>query len=144
MIDSFKGKYFFLSNFYNAKVTYDGLTFLNSEAAFQSAKEIDSYDRKAYVFLNPSEAKRRGRRATLRRDWDAVKDGIMYQICKAKFTQNPQLAILLLETGTETLVEGNDWGDKYWGKVDGVGLNKLGEILMRIRSELRSGLYGGL
>ena len=38
MIDSFKGDYCFLSNFYEAKVTYEGITYLNNEAAFQSIK----------------------------------------------------------------------------------------------------------
>ena len=34
VIDSFKGKYFFLSNFYESPVVYEGITYLNNEAAF--------------------------------------------------------------------------------------------------------------
>lgn len=37
-IDSFKGKYFFLSNFYMADVEYNGIKYLNNEAAFQAQK----------------------------------------------------------------------------------------------------------
>jgi predicted NAD-dependent protein-ADP-ribosyltransferase YbiA (DUF1768 family) len=37
-INKFRGKYFFLSNFYGHPVEYDGLTYKNNEAAFQSAK----------------------------------------------------------------------------------------------------------
>ena len=63
----------------------------------------------------------------------------MYRICLAKFTQNPDLAKRLLDTGDEILEEGNTWHDTYWG-VDlktGEGKNMLGSILMRVRNELR-------
>lgn len=39
-IIKFRGKNFFLSNFYEAPVKYRGLYFNNDEAAFQSAKVI--------------------------------------------------------------------------------------------------------
>ena len=62
---------------------------------------------------------------------------IMYNICKAKFTQNETLKTKLLKTGDAMLIEGNTWGDKIWGQVNGVGENNLGKILMRIREELK-------
>lgn len=62
----------------------------------------------------------------------------MYEICKAKFSQNTELKKRLLSTGNEHLEEGNTWGDKIWGTVNGVGENRLGKILMRIREELRN------
>ena len=37
---------------------------------------------------------------------------------KAKFT-DPMLAEMLLATGDAELIEGNNWGDCYWGRVDG-------------------------
>ena len=73
----------------------------------------------------------------LRSDWEEIKYDIMYEVCKAKFTQHPDLAQKLLDTGDEMLVEGNTWGDKVWGQVKGEGQNMLGQILMRIRDELR-------
>ena len=135
MINSFKGKYYFLSNFYSAPVTYDGLTFQNNEAAFQAAKCINPELRKQFINLNPSEAKRSGRRVKLRSDWEQVKVGIMRDICKAKFEQNENLRQQLIATGSEPLEEGNTWGDRIWGTVDGVGQNHLGKILMEIRNE---------
>lgn len=135
MINSFKGKYYFLSNFYSAPVTYDGLTFQNNEAAFQAAKCIKPELRKQFVNLNPSEAKRSGRRVKLRSDWEQVKVQIMKEICKAKFDQNEALRQQLIATGKETLEEGNTWGDRIWGTVNGVGQNHLGKILMEIRKE---------
>lgn len=134
-ISEFKGKYFFLSNFYSAPVTYLGKSFKNNEAAFQSAKCPERSDE--FLNLNPSEAKRLGRRVRLRNDWEEVKNDVMYDICKAKFSQNPKLAQLLINTGYADLIEGNTWGDKVWGVCDGVGENRLGKILMRIRTEMK-------
>lgn len=37
-ISEFRGEYYFLSNFYSAPVTYNGMCFENNEAAFQAAK----------------------------------------------------------------------------------------------------------
>ena len=61
----------------------------------------------------------------------------MYDVCKAKFTQNPNLAQLLIETGDATLIEGNNWDDVVWGVCNGVGENRLGKILMQIRTEIK-------
>lgn len=137
MIDSFKGDYCFLSNFYEAKVTYEGITYLNNEAAFQSIKTTDMAKRRDFADLDPAEAKKAGRNVSLRRDWEDIKINVMYEICKAKFTQNSDIAEKLLATGDEELVEGNDHGDKIWGKVNGEGANNLGKILMRVREELK-------
>lgn len=67
-----------------------------------------------------------------------VKLGFMEEIVRAKFLQNPHLAGKLLATKERQLVEGNTWGDTYWG-VDirtGQGENHLGRILMQVRNEL--------
>lgn len=136
MIDSFKGKYAFLSNFYMANVEYGGLVFTNNEAAFQAAKTTCRSVRKKFVGLKPNEAKCKGRSLVLRKDWEEVKYNVMLDVVRNKFLQNPDLADKLVATGTEELVEGNTWGDRTWGKVDGVGKNWLGEILMKVREEL--------
>ena len=90
----------------------------------------------SFTQMNPSEAKHAGRRITLRKDWEAVKVGIMHDIVEAKFRQNPSLAAKLIGTGNVYLEEGNTWGDRTWGTVDGKGANNLGRILMDIREEL--------
>ena len=43
-ISEFKGPYYFLSNFYPAKVTYNGVTYRNAEAAFQAGLDGDICD----------------------------------------------------------------------------------------------------
>lgn len=132
----FRGKYYFLSNFYAAPVVWDGVSYKNNEAAFQSAKVGREY-RQEFAELTASEAKKLGRKVPLRPDWENVKERIMYEICLAKFSQNEELKEKLLLTGECALEEGNTWGDKVWGTVNGEGENKLGKILMKIREELR-------
>ncbi len=138
IINSFRDEYFFLSNFYLANVTHDGISYGSNEAAFQACKVVDPKDRKEFAFLNPSEAKRKGRHVRLRGDWEQVKEQIMYDIVLCKFTQNPDLKAKLLATGDAYLEEGNTWGDRTWGTVDGQGKNLLGKILMEVRQVLRN------
>jgi hypothetical protein len=59
----------------------------------------------------------------------------MTEIIRLKF-QNPGLKAKLLATGNQELIEGNTWGDCYWGVCEGNGQNHLGKILMQVREEL--------
>jgi ribA/ribD-fused uncharacterized protein len=135
VINEFKGKYYFLSNFYNAPVKYKGLKYLNNEAAFHAQKDLSRAEE--FVNLPPNLAKRLGRKVNLRKDWEDVKVDIMYEINVAKFTQNEDLKEMLLKTGSAKLIEGNTWHDTFWGVCNGEGRNELGKILERVRSELR-------
>lgn len=135
-IEYFKGEYDFLSNFYESPVMYDGRLYANSEGAFHSMKSLDPSVRNKFKDLNPSLAKKLGRSVVLRSDWDEVKDGIMKEIVKAKFVQNKDLTKKLLATGDAELIEGNWWGDRYWGVCEGTGKNMLGKILMEVRNEI--------
>lgn len=138
-IGEFKGEYAFLSNFADAVVTYDGITYLNTEAAFQAQKTLDENMRKVFALYDPSKAKRAGRRVNLRPDWEQVKEQVMYEVVLAKFTQNEDLRQKLINTGDAYLEEGTWWNDRCWG-IDlktGIGENKLGKILMRVREGLK-------
>ncbi len=134
VIASFSGENSFLSNFYIAPIVYQGIQFENSEAAYQAAKCPEKM--REFCDLTPSDAKKLGRKLPLRSDWETVKYKVMYDVCLAKFTQNPDLLSMLLATGDAELIEGNTWGDTVWGVCEGVGENNLGKTLMRIRSEL--------
>lgn len=136
-INSFRDEYYFLSNFYEVPVTYDGLTYQNNEAAFQAQKTLDEKEKRLFCTMNPSEAKKMGRKVTLRKDWEQIKVSIMRDLIEAKFEQNPELRDKLLNTGDAYLEEGNTWGDRIWGTVDGQGANQLGQILMERRSLIR-------
>jgi len=136
-INEFRGEYYFLSNFYETPVVFEGVEYANNEAAFQAQKVLDKTIQKEFIFLSPNLAKAKGRKVNLRADWEKVKDLLMYRIVLAKFTQNPDLKTKLLNTGTCQLIEGNTWNDRYWGKCKGTGLNKLGLILESIRQQLK-------
>jgi hypothetical protein len=120
-----------------APVKYGGLTYINSEAAFQAQKCLNPAEIPTFTKLWPGEAKHRGRNVAIRPDWNKVREDIMYNVVKSKFEQNAELKAMLLATGDEYLEEGNTWGDTTWGTVNGVGKNWLGLILMRLRSEFK-------
>ena len=140
MIKEFKNQYFFLSNFYEYPIYYNKLVFCNAEAAFQAQKVINEKDQYKFINLNASQARKLGKTVQLRKDWKEIKDNVMYEIVKRKFLTNKELQQKLLETKEEELVEGNWWHDTYWG-VDsktGIGQNKLGKILMKVREEVKN------
>jgi len=136
-------EYAFLSNFHEAPLLYKGIKWPTSEHAYQAMKSTNEADWRMFALLEtPGESKKLGQKLKCREHWEAVKDDFMFEIVQAKFEQNTDLMQKLLATGNRTLVEFNYWGDKYWGMVRDangnlIGKSKLGEILMRIRSNLR-------
>jgi hypothetical protein len=138
MIDKFVGEHAFLSNFYDSPVIFDEKTYSTVEHAYQAAKTLDSSERNAIrTARTAGVAKRLGRKATIRQGWENMKVGVMLDLLREKFS-NPELRQQLLDTGDSELVEGNTWGDKFWG-VDaktGHGKNMLGKLLMQVRMEL--------
>ncbi len=139
----FRGKFDFLSNMYAATFEWDGRTYRNSEAAFQSAKSLDPSVRDEFSEMTGVVAKREGKKVKLRGDWESVKDDIMEEVVRAKFSQNPDLLQRLIDTGDMELTEGNRWHDRYWGVdlLTGEGENHLGIILMKVRAELGGAEY---
>lgn len=134
---AFKGEYFFLSNMYPVTFTCGGVTYNSSEQFYQSRKTIIESEFPIIVNCDsPLRSKTLGKKVTLRDDWDRVKDAVMFQALSYKF-ENPELRAKLLATDGMYLVEYNYWGDTYWGVCNGVGENKLGEMLMRLRDSIR-------
>src|SRR5687767_13141445 len=96
-IAQFQGEYRFLSNFYPATVEFEGITYPTVEHAYQSAKTLDMAERKRIAELpTPTDAKREGRKLTLREDWETVKFEVMERCVRYKFTQNAELREKLL------------------------------------------------
>lgn len=137
LIDSFTGDYAFLSNFAPSPIRQDGRTWPTAEHLFQSMKCVQQ-DQRNWVATapTPGEAKRRGHSVSMRSGWEQHKRAAMLRVVLAKFEQNPDLAANLAATYGAELVEGNTWGDRYWGRVNGVGENWLGRILMWVREVL--------
>ena len=80
----------------------------------------------------------RNRQNPLRPDWEEIKDEVMLQALRMKFSQNPEIAKELLATGDAIIIE-NTRNDAYWAdEGDGSGKNKLGLLLKQVREELKN------
>lgn len=145
-IDRFHGEFAFLSNFYHPPFLGQRLHGYNTtEHFFQAMKTLDEAQREVFKDPNmsPAQAKRHGQDVTLRDDWEDIKDAVMLHALRRKFHPESTMAQRLLDTGHESLVEGNHWHDNYWGRCycnqcGNVGRNQLGWLLEQVRSELRS------
>ena len=139
-ITSFSGDYRFLSNFFPAEITYEGIKYKTTEHAYQAAKTlVQSLRERVALLYSAAEAKKFGRGIHLREDWETVKFTVMLDVLRLKFS-DVALATRLLETGDSELIEGNTWGDQIWGVCNGVGENNLGKLLMQVRGEIRAKL----
>jgi N-glycosidase YbiA len=134
---STNGTYGFLSNFFKAPFHVNGHVYSTSEAYFQAMKfpdnpEIQDLIRKA---TTPFAAAKlgRNRQFLLRKDWEHVKEGVMKDALKFKFSSNPVLMERLLHTKGLKIVEKSD-KDAYWGTgFSGNGLNRLGVLITEFR-----------
>lgn len=137
MIDSFSGANRWLSNFWPCRVQLDGEWYGSVEAAYVAGKTTDKQLRKRIQELEkPGQAKRFGRTIELRDDWERIKVPLMLDLLRQKFAKHTFLGNMLVATGDQELVEGNTWGDTFWGSCRGKGLNTLGILLMQVRSEI--------
>lgn len=159
MIEQFRGEHFFLSNMQPLKytiLTNQNTYALTSEHAYQAAKFADNavhqkvahataMDRQLDERLDGIASKNLAHELIdagelLRPNWgESMKLAIMEEVVRRKFIANPDLRDMLLATDDQYLVEGNDWGDRFWG-VDPIGSdngqNHLGLILMHVRDRL--------
>ena len=146
VIDRFTEEYHFLSNFYPSTIWENGINYPTNEHFFQASKTNDRIEKVLVAGASsPARAKKYGRTmVTLRPDWELVKDQVMYTGLKLKF-KDEELKQKLLATEDAYLEEGNSWDDNYWGVCNCekcqaagiVGLNKLGILLMKLRTEIK-------
>lgn len=147
-------QYGFFSNFSSHPIqlpdeTGNSVTWSSVEHYYQAHKFTGVADPVAQKHIediknakSPEEAARLGRRLQKQRpdlvrpDWNSIKLDVMYKALKCKFTTYPHLNSLLVATKGSVLVESSPH-DLFWGGGrDGEGLNYLGRLLMRLRSEL--------
>ncbi|KAF5753940.1 putative riboflavin biosynthesis protein RibD [Helianthus annuus] len=124
------------------------VTWSSVEHYYQAHKFVGSSnpDARSYVEAihsakSPEEAAIMGRKLQrehpdmVRGDWESVKTEVMYKALKCKFSIYPHLNSMLLSTAGCVLVEASPH-DLFWGGGrDGEGLNYLGRLLMKLRSE---------
>lgn len=153
MISQFSGPHAFLSNFFVSPFLFDGILYPSSEHAYQAGKATNENDfdyvmkplpgdkedirYEGFCWSTPRWAKRRGRKVAKKPDFEEKKVEFMYQILLAKFSR-PDLRQSLFSTGDHELVEGNNWGDTFWGVCEGEGQNTLGQVLMKVREHYRA------
>jgi len=153
MIDTFQGKYEFLSNFYYCMIFFEDHWYPSTEHAFQAAKtqdpklrvpfqaqcQLDAWNTRnpgtRLCEITPGKAKHLGRELALRPDWESIKVNMMLTLVSFKFKFHNNLRRMLISTDPEELVEGNTWNDTFWGVCNGKGRNELGKILMLVRSK---------
>jgi N-glycosidase YbiA len=136
-ITSFTGENFFLSNFYPCEVGFEGKIYKSSEHAYMAAKTTDQNIR-AYIASQPTPgaAKKIGSSIPLRENWEILRIHYMRIILENKFGDY-ELRKRLDSTRGHELIEGNSWGDKFWGQSPlGNGRNELGKLLMSIRDDI--------
>lgn len=147
VIDSFRGRYAFLSNFYPVSIKFEGMTYSSVEHAFQAAKSHDpAYRAQVAAAVTPAGAKRLGHGTRLRQDWMQVRLQVMEDLVLQKFAEYLDLMDALLKTNDAVLIEGSIYGDVFWGATrdangELVGQNNLGKILMKIREEITKAYY---
>lgn len=134
-ITSFSGDYRWLSNFHPCKIKYNGLTYPSVEHAYQAAK-VPVDDRIGFLSITAAQAKHLGRRKQCYTDWNYLKVPIMRKLLQIKFAPHSKLADKLIATAPAKLIEGNYWGDTFWGVCRGQGKNTLGVLLMQQRQRL--------
>ncbi len=139
-ITEFSGRWTRLSNFAPCSIWFEKHIYGSTEHAYQAAKTLNEDERQRIRNLaTPNQAKKAGQAVSIRKDWEQVKVGIMEQLLLEKFSQEPDRTILL-STGEAELIEGNWWGDKFWGQSPlGNGKNLLGKLLMKTRVALVNG-----
>lgn len=140
-IISFKGEHFFLSNFFPISVYYEGIHYPSSEHAYVGAKTTDWHLKEEIAKVKTSgEVKKIGRFIDLRQDWEEVKVNEMRKILSVKFSpfrSDIPIRTMLEATAPCELIEGNTWGDTFWGQCPiGNGKNMLGKLLMELRDDI--------
>lgn len=132
------------SNLYRRPIILDGIEYPTAEHAYQAAKARKKEVRE-WILSAPSPALVAMAAHGLYtwdivEDWSKIKVDRMRDVLRAKFSQHSDLKEILLQTGNARLVEAgrtNNAVNRYWGEVNGKGLNMLGMLLMEIRAELR-------
>ena len=159
IITAFQDEYRWLSNFWPSPISVQmygvDRNFATGEHYYQAAKayamstigdlyydHIDDYINTIESAPSAGKAKRLGQKAEIDvAKWERIAFHYMLEVQKQKYSQNFHLALNLINTGNAEFIEGNTWGDRIWGTVDGEGLNLLGLALSMTRDKLRNGEF---
>lgn len=142
VIDSFTGRYAFLSESYPAPIEHAGTVFPSVLHAFQASKTNDRA-RHAMILLidDPHEVKKFSWEEKVAWQWIRKKLRLRLEMRRQQFPYGSTLAQQLIDTGEAKIYFHNRFLDRYWGvtrRKNGPykGDNHDGIILMQVRDEL--------
>ncbi|MFD6820547.1 NADAR family protein [Streptomyces sp. NPDC060187] len=129
---------FMLRNDFPAPVVLAGESYASVSHGYWSLSAADASDKsRIRDAASGREAHELGGRATRRADWPHVRLGVMAELLRAKFTQHPELAEVLVSTGDATISYTGLSDSPFWRDIaDGRGRNWMGRLLELVRSEL--------
>ncbi|MEL6722005.1 MAG: GTP cyclohydrolase II [Pseudomonadota bacterium] len=138
--DDQPGDYFALSNLYPRTLKLQQQYWHSAEHYYQAQQFIQTEDQEQIrQALTPQAARHLAHTttATRRTDWEQHKTEILQEALYAKFKYNDDLNALLLDTADAPLHYRTDTNTDWGITPDGKGANRLGELLMTIRTRLR-------
>ncbi|MGV9454279.1 DUF7639 domain-containing protein [Streptomyces sp. NPDC003635] len=129
---------FVLRNDYPVAIDFDGRTYASVLHGYWALSTADPADHdRVRAAATPDEAQELGGRATRRDDWPELRPAVMAGLLRAKFTQHPELAEVLLGTGDARISYTGFSEAPYWTDArDDRGRNWVGRLLELIRAEL--------
>ncbi|NYI94567.1 putative NAD-dependent protein-ADP-ribosyltransferase YbiA (DUF1768 family) [Streptomonospora nanhaiensis] len=129
---------FALRNDYPAPIEVEGEVYPSVEHAYWALSAAEAADR-TRIRQAPSarEARERGGRARRRADWPRLRLAVMAALLRAKFTQHPALAEVLVSTGEAPISYTGAAESPFWRDAPGgAGRNWTGRLLEVVRAEL--------
>ena len=135
------GDYGFMSNLYRREIKFENRLFRSSEDAYQFGKPLDCMTAEWLISAPKPHLCAMAAHGLMafdiRPDWQAIKVDRMRDVLRAKFNQHEDLKQRLIDTGDVVLIEDSKT-DNFWGVGRYMrGQNKLGELLMQVRDELK-------
>lgn len=144
IIGIYEREFYVFSNFSSFQLDWKGRHWPTSEHAYQAAHFFDTAPDLVEAIAKAPSAHdaykiAKGNAEKAPKNWNKLKIGIMYDVCKHKMLQNPYVLQKLLQTGDIDIVEDSP-KDSFWGwGINRDGRNELGKIWMKLRSQLQSG-----
>ncbi|MEU2021503.1 NADAR family protein [Streptomyces sp. NPDC016469] len=129
---------FVLRNDFPAAIEFAGDAYASVQHAYWALAAADAADRSGIRgAASGKDAQDLGGRVSRRSDWPDVRLAVMAGLLRAKFTQHPDLAEVLLSTGDARISYTGFADSPFWRDVpDDRGRNWMGRLLELTRSEL--------
>jgi len=139
---NFDNKNFWLNNMFPCGISVGKYNFPSVENAYYAAAFSGNADLVSkFEKVAPLDARKlseefyESNRDSYVKGFSKVKVKAMRKMLGAKFSQHEYLKEKLISTEGLKLINGNNWGEKFWGVCDEEGENTLGLILEQIRGE---------